>query len=128
MRPSSTMGFGRIAVRIAVAAVVHGQHRHAGEQLAGVAHHPRHFFGAAAEIHDGRMRPRPAASSASPTAGAVGGAQHDGRVRWPLLRGFSTSRLTVGLNTRRRWLAATAAVSPTHSTLTMPAKPATFLE
>ena len=71
--------FGRIAVRIAVAAVVHGQHGHAGKEAAGVAHDPRHFLGAAAEIDDGGTRARhlrrhqPAGQ-----ARAVLGAQHDG--------------------------------------------------
>ncbi len=47
-----------------------------------------------------------------------------GRVRWPLLRGLFTSRSSVGLKTRRRWLAATAAVSPSHSMLAKPVIPA----
>src|SRR5690606_34670296 len=47
-----------------------------------------------------------------------------GRVRWPLLRGLLTSGTMVGLNTSRRWFAATAAVSPSHNTLANPAIPA----
>ena len=70
--------FGRVSLRIAIAAVIDGQHRHAGEQLAGVAHHPRHFLRPAAKIHHGGVRAhhlrrhQPAGQ-----LGAVGSAQHD---------------------------------------------------
>jgi len=70
---------GRHALRFAVAAVVHRQHGHVGEQLAGVAHDPGHFFGAAAEIQDRRARTRNGRRhQPAGKAGAVGGAQDHG--------------------------------------------------